>query len=74
MSTPSKTLVLSADGTTATVAAATLTDVITSVFSLNTVVTGYYGLLQKVALVGIGGLVDRRITSGAFGVPFRKPS
>jgi hypothetical protein len=74
MSTASKTIVLSADGTTATIAPATFTDVLTSLFSLNTVVTGYYGLFQKAGLVVVGGAIDRRISSGAFGVPFRKPS
>jgi hypothetical protein len=61
----SKKMVLSADGTTATVADATLGDIVTSVFTSDTCVTGAYGFVQKAALV-IGGMAvqNNRLGNG----------
>lgn len=52
--TVSKKIVLSADGATATVADATITDVFTTLVSTSEAVTGLYGLGQKVGLVVAG--------------------
>lgn len=52
----SKKVVLSADGATATVSEAVLSDVFTSVLSTDTFVSGTYGFLQKGALF-LGGMV-----------------
>lgn len=56
--TVSKKIVLSADGATATVADATITDVFTSVISTNEAVTGLYGLAQKAGLFVAGMAVQ----------------
>jgi len=50
----SKKIVLSADEATATVSAATISDIFTTAISTNTVVTGTYGLVQKGLLVVAG--------------------
>jgi len=50
-----KKITLSADGATATVADATLTDVFTTMISTNTFVSGTYGLIQKAGFV-LGGM------------------
>lgn len=50
----SKLVTLSADEATATVAAATLTDVFTTVVSTNSAITGMYGFIQKAGLVAVG--------------------
>lgn len=50
----SKKVTLSADEATATVAAATGMDIITTVLDQDTCLTGTYGLVQKAALVGLG--------------------
>lgn len=52
----SKKITLSADGNTATVADATLSDVFTTALSTDSALTGTYGFLQRLALVG-GGMV-----------------
>lgn len=54
----SKTVTLSADGATATVANAQLGDVLTTLISTNSAVTGMYGLLQKASLVVLGMAVQ----------------
>lgn len=51
----SKKLVLAADGATATVAEATISDIFTTAISTDTAVTGTYGLVQK-ALLLVGGM------------------
>lgn len=51
----SKLVTLSADEATATVAEATGGDIITTAFSMNSAVTGLYGVAQKVGLF-IGGM------------------
>lgn len=51
----SKKIVLSADGATATVTDAVLLDVITTLVSPDSTVTGTYGLVQKIALF-VGGM------------------
>lgn len=52
--TVSKKIVLSADGATATVADATMTDILTTAISTSEAVTGMYGLAQKAGLVLAG--------------------
>lgn len=66
----SKKIVLSADGATATVAAATVGDIFTTMLSSGEAVTGAYKYVQSAVWAGIGGAIDRRITTGAFGIPF----
>lgn len=56
--TASKKLVLSADGATATVAAATITDIFTTAISTSEAVTGFYGLAQRGLLVAAGMAVQ----------------
>lgn len=51
----SKKITLSADGTTATVADATMGDILTTAVSMDSCVTGGYGLVQK-ALFAAGGM------------------
>lgn len=51
----SKKIVLAADGATATVAEATISDIFTTVISTDAAVTGTYGLVQK-ALLLVGGM------------------
>jgi len=60
-----KKITLSADGATATVADATLTDVFTTMLSTNTFVSGTYGLVQKAGFVVAGMAVQnfRRVGS-----------
>lgn len=55
MTTPSKKLVLSADGLTATVTDAELADIVSTVFSSDTTITGSYGLVQR-GLLFVGGM------------------
>lgn len=59
----SKKITLSADGASATVADATLSDIGTTLISTDSVVTGAYGLLQKGLLVVAGmGVQNYRLT------------
>lgn len=58
--TVSKKVVLSADGATATVAAATMTDIFTTVVDTNSAVTGMYGLAQKAGLFVAGMAVQNQ--------------
>jgi hypothetical protein len=51
----SKKLTLSADGTTATVADAVMSDVVTTLFSSDSCVTGAYKYAQEAVLV-VGGM------------------
>lgn len=61
----SKKITLSADGASATVADATLSDIGTTLISTDSVVTGSYGLLQKGLLVVAGmGVQNYRLTGG----------
>jgi len=50
----SKLLTLSADGATATVAPAEMLDIVTTSLSTDKALTGTYGLVQKIGLVGVG--------------------
>jgi hypothetical protein len=52
--TASKKLVQNADGSAATTAAATVGDVFTTIFSMDSAVTGMHGLAQKAILLGAG--------------------
>lgn len=61
----SKKITLSADGASATVADATLSDIGATLISTDSVVTGTYGLLQKGMLVVAGMVVQNyRLTGG----------
>lgn len=55
---PSKLVTLSADEATATVADATMGDILTSAVSMNSAVTGAYGLVQKAGLF-VGGMATQ---------------
>jgi len=62
----SKKITLSADGNSATVADASITDVLTTVISQDTVLTGTYGLVQK-GLLFVGGMaVQNKRVNGSF--------
>jgi len=56
--TVSKKMTLSADGATATVADATLSDVATTLISTNEALTGTYRLVQDAVKVGIGMVIQ----------------
>lgn len=59
----SKKITLSADGSSATVATATMLDIGTTLFSTDSAVTGVFGLLQKGLLVAAGmGVQNYRLT------------
>jgi len=61
----SKKIVLAADGLTATVADATMTDIFTSLISTTESLSGTYGLVQKALLVGGGmALQNNRLGRG----------
>lgn len=59
----SKKLVLAADGATATVADATISDIFTTAISSNEVVTGTYALVQR-ALFVVGGMSIQNVRAG----------
>lgn len=61
----SKKVTLSADGATATVADATISDIFTTALSTDANVTGTYGLMQKAGLVLVGMSVqNNRLGNG----------
>lgn len=62
----SKKLVLSADGATATVAEATVSDIFTTAISTNEAVTGTYGLVQKAGLVVLGMSIQNKRKADTF--------
>lgn len=62
----SKKVTLAVDGLTATVVDATLTDVVTTIISTNESITGIYGFVQKLGLVGIGMVVQNKRLGGGF--------
>lgn len=66
----SKKVTLSADGTTATVADATIGDIFSTVISSSESVTGIYGLAQKAALV-VGGMAIQNMRLGQGFNPFK---
>jgi hypothetical protein len=68
--TVSKKVTLSADGATATVADATLTDVFTTALSTTSAVTGLYGLGQKIGLF-VGGMAFQNNRLGQGLNPFK---
>lgn len=65
----SKTLTLAADGLTATVADATITDIFTTVIDTNKAVTGLYGLGQS-AMLAVGGMAFQNYRLGRGLNPF----
>lgn len=54
----SKIVTLNAGETAATVADAVMSDIFTTAVSMNSAVTGMYGLVQKVGLVAVGMAVQ----------------
>lgn len=62
----SKKIVLAADGSTATVAEATISDIVTTVVSTNSAVTGTYGLVQRGLLVVGGMAIQSKRKLGTF--------
>lgn len=62
----SKKLTLAADGLSATVVDATLTDVLTTMIDTNASLTGIYGFAQKLGFVGIGMVVQNKRLGGGF--------
>ena len=61
----SKKVTLAADGASATVADATLSDIFTTVISTDSALTGMYGLAQKAGLVVAGmGVQNYRLGAG----------
>jgi len=61
----SKKIVLAADGSSATVADATVTDIFTTAISTSEAVTGMYGLAQKAGLVVLGMSVQNKRLGGS---------
>lgn len=61
----SKKVTLSADGNTATVADATIGDIVTTVFSTDSALTGMYGLGQRAALFVAGMAVQNKRVGGS---------
>jgi hypothetical protein len=61
-----KKVILSADGATATVADATISDIFTTLISSNEAVTGTYGLFQRGALFVGGMAVQSKRKSGTW--------
>lgn len=61
----SKLVTMSADEATATVAAAAVSDIVTTALSTTKFVTGTYGLIQRAGLVGFGmALQNNRLGRG----------
>jgi hypothetical protein len=65
----SKKLTLSADGTTAAVADATITDIFTTIINPDECVTGLYGFAQT-AMVAVGGMAFQNYRLGRGLNPF----
>lgn len=65
----SKKITLSADGATATVANATISDIVTTAFSGDACVTGTYGYVQK-GLLFVGGMAAQNYRLGRGWNPF----
>lgn len=61
----SKKVTLSADGTTATVVDATLGDILSTVLSTDSAVTGMYGLGQRAALFVAGMATQNKRVGGS---------
>jgi hypothetical protein len=66
----SKKVTLSADGATATVTDATLTDIFTTAISTDSAITGMYGLAQKAGLF-VGGMALQNSRLGQGINPFK---
>lgn len=62
----SKVVTLSADENTATVADADIGDIFTTVVDSNKAVTGMYGFVQKLGLVGLGMGINSYRLAGSF--------
>lgn len=62
----SKKIVLAADGATATVAEASISDIFTTAISTDTAVTGTYGLVQKGLLLVGGMMIQSKRKLGTF--------
>lgn len=68
--TVSKKVTLSADGATATVAEATVSDVFSTIIDSNVGLTGMYGLAQK-AVLFVGGMALQNNRLGQGFNPFK---
>lgn len=66
----SKKITLSADEATATVATATVSDIVTTAISMDSAVTGVHGLAQKALLV-VGGMAYQNSRLGQGWNPFK---
>jgi hypothetical protein len=66
MAIKSKLVTLSADETTATVADATAMDTVSTLVSMNSAVTGYMGMAQKVGLVAAGAMISNKVHKDSF--------
>lgn len=64
--TESKKLVLNAAGDAVTIAPATVTDVLTTAISVDSAVTGMYGLLQRGGLFLAGMATGSKVKTGEF--------
>lgn len=62
----SKKIVLAANGATATVAEASISDIFTTAISTDTAVTGTYGLVQKGLLLVGGMMIQSKRKLGTF--------
>lgn len=62
--TVSKTVTLSADGASAVVAVATVSDIFTTLISTDKTVTGVYGLVQKASLFVAGMATQNKRLGG----------
>lgn len=62
----SKKIVLNAAGDAATVTEATISDILTTALSTDSVVTGTYGLVQKAGLVVFGMAFQEQRRSGSW--------
>lgn len=66
----SKKMTLNAAGDAATVADAEIADIFTTLFSSGECVTGGYKYLQTGLLVLGSAMVQKKVSTGAFGMPF----
>lgn len=62
----SKLVTLNADENSATVADADIGDIFTTVIDTNKALTGTYGLIQKLGLVGLGMGINSYRLAGSF--------
>lgn len=66
MSIKSKLVTLNAAGDAATVADATTGDIVTSLLTTNSAITGVYGMVQKLGLIAGGAMIANKRHSESF--------